>query len=307
MPKRLALLGLSASVVLSIVALLNGIAFQKVAGAIGIIFVGYCWLKGKSVGAMATDVGLKIGSPRMQNASFESDQIRLPRADQNSLSVGQAVAPTSPKELWVSTVMNAEIAQSDFVFYLHDELEKDAALSAKSDALGNTILDAFANKPFSDSDYPKRLVWHSRTKQNFDRLPPVSIRSFLLLRADVATIFARHDLGETKLVPVGLYDRDNITKFEDKAFFLVPRGGQKTIDTTEPVAGLRKIRHTDPPRFWLGGVEADLSQLRVIDMPKCPPACWMDPRIPNALFLNNALVKDLQDAGHDKAFYLTNI
>ncbi|MCF2872371.1 hypothetical protein L0664_14950 [Octadecabacter sp. G9-8] len=210
-------------------------------------------------------------------------------------------------EVWVSTVMNAEAAQSGFVFYRYEEQQEDAALSAKAEALSKTLLDVFANKPFSDNDYPKRLVWHSRTKKKFDGLPPVSLHGFLLLRADVAKIFARHDLGETQLVPVDLYDRDNESKFDDQAFLLVPRGGQKTIDTTEAVSGLRKIRHTDPPRFFLGGVEADLSQLRTIQMPKNTPACWMDPNIPNALFLSGALVNDLHAAGHSKDFYLTNI
>lgn len=214
------------------------------------------------------------------------------------------------KDIWVSTVMNSEAAQSGFVFYRYDDAQQDPEQEQKAAALEQTLLSVLMAKPFGDDDYPKRMVWDPVNKATrFDGLPPVSIRRLLVLRADVADIFARHKLGDARLVPVDLYDSDNTTKFDDQAYLLVPRGARKTVETTEAVQGLRKIRYTNPPRFHLGGVTEDLSGLSdiTLDMPDDTPACWMDPQIANAVFLNTALVNDLQAAGHAKHFYLTQL
>ncbi|CAN0478053.1 unnamed protein product [Hapterophycus canaliculatus] len=180
-------------------------------------------------------------------------------------------------------------------------------MKEKALALSDTLLRALSGKPFTHDEYPKRMVWHSRKKKTFDGLPPVSIHGFWLLREDVADIFSRHNLGDMKLVEMELYDRDNATKFDDRAFMLVPGGGRKTIDTTVNASGLKKVNSSNPPRYFLPSPNDELKDLRAMDLSEDGVACWVDPDVPYALFLNSVLANDLIAAKLNKPFYLIQI
>ncbi|MEO9821124.1 MAG: DUF1963 domain-containing protein [Paracoccaceae bacterium] len=81
MTKQLPFILICTTAVIIIVGLITTIGFQNTIGAFGVIFVGFCWWKGKNVRAMATEAGLKIGSAKRTVAPSESYDFEFPKAD----------------------------------------------------------------------------------------------------------------------------------------------------------------------------------------------------------------------------------
>lgn len=120
----------------------------------------------------------------------------------------------------------------------------------------------------------------------------------------MAEVFARHNLGEAKLLPLDLYDRKRTVKFDQQLFALIPGNDRRTIDTEVTCKAIRPIRYTDPQRYMLGSLEYDYSEIATFDQPDDDIACWMDSQVSGTLFFDEALVKDLTAAGFADRFVL---
>lgn len=211
------------------------------------------------------------------------------------------------KKVWLCAVHNDEKAQSNFLFYRYEDWTTSETLEAEVKVFNATVKRIREGEAVPIEVLPTRLTLVDRAKNASRQLPPVCANTFLLLRRDIADIFKRHDLGDTRLLPLDLYDIDMTTKLPEQLFALVPGGSQKTIDLAENNSGLQFVHFSDPPKYFLGAPNDDLTNLRAVDMPDDNIACWIDGAVPYAVFLSDALVSDLATAGLDQAFCLYSI
>lgn len=205
--------------------------------------------------------------------------------------------------IWTSDIKARTEAQTAFGFWRRADAKPGQMFPDGVMELGEVFRRVRLGEPFSDDEYPKRLVWDDDNAKPYSgKVAPVFTNGFVFLRDDVAAIFSGFDLCETTLVPFDLYEQDNTTKIDVKVFALVLRSWVRTIDLTSP--NLRKVRYSDPPRFKLPHDTDAWADIKVLDLPADCPAFWADPRIDDNIFLRSDLAEALVDGGLEKAFLL---
>lgn len=205
--------------------------------------------------------------------------------------------------IWTSDIEARSEALSAFSFWRRADAKPGQMFPDGATELGDVLNRISRGEPFSDDEYPKRLVWDDGNAKPYSgKVPAVFTNGFIFLRQEVAEIFSGFDLGDATLVPFDLYEQDNTTKIDVKAFALVSRSRLRTIDLDSP--NLRKVRYSNPPNFKMPLEPDDLANLKVLDLPADCPAYWADPRIDFSIFMNSDLANALVDAGYGTDFFL---
>ncbi|MEP3295763.1 hypothetical protein, partial [Litoreibacter sp.] len=101
------------------------------------------------------------------------------------------------KDVWASTLEGeASSSLSRFSFWRKKDRNADPAIKAKSIELTKLYHRAAFGLPFDAREIRTRMTWAPWDNKKFKGLLPASFQLFPLLRADVAEIFRRHDLGD---------------------------------------------------------------------------------------------------------------
>ncbi len=208
--------------------------------------------------------------------------------------------------IWTSEIERRSEAQTAFGFWRRADAKPGQMFPDGATELGDVLRRIRLGEPFSDDEYPRRLVWDDGDAKPYaGKVRRVFTNGFVFLRDDVAAIFSRFDLGDATLVPFDLYEQDNTTQIDVKVFGLVSRSRLHTIDPTSP--DLRKVRYSDPQRYFLPTDKTAWTKVRLLDLPVDRPDYWGDPAIDDCIFLSSDLAEALVDAGLEKAFFLRKL
>lgn len=188
--------------------------------------------------------------------------------------------------IWTSDIEARTEAQSAFGFWRRADAKPGQMFPDGATELSDVFKRIRNGEPFSDGEYPKRLVWDDGNAKPYSgKVPAVFTSGFIFLRHDVAEVFFGFDLGDATLVPFDLYEQNNATKIDVKVFALVSRSRRRTIDLDSP--NLRKVRYSNPPKFGLPFEPDAFSDLKVLDATSrnsCQWPVWMAPAL-QAIFV----------------------
>jgi hypothetical protein len=155
-----------------------------------------------------------------------------------------------------------------------------------------------------DDEFPSRL--YLEASQRFTgRIPEVmGSGKFAIFHRDIAALLAGHDLGDTVLRPVELIDGDGETVLSRNHLLVHFRNPRPTLD----IAASHSLRQGPARPGAVPHVDILYSRLgEPVDFVALAgaekgPELWIDPRVPAAVFLSDALARRLLDAGLGHAF-----
>lgn len=131
---------------------------------------------------------------------------------------------------------------------------------------------------------PTKLIFSGKNYNPPMRMPHVFAWTTLYVSAAFASVLTQFDLGNTRLIPVTLFDK-KMQEMTDWSYFSVVIGeARKTVR-----GGRALIENTDQPgEFSLNSPLEDGAVEVFSDLPT-KPDLWVDPNIRGALFLSDRL------------------
>jgi hypothetical protein len=217
--------------------------------------------------------------------------------------MGKAPRPrraVAPPVLWIRKVrLSPQLMRPfDDRQLRRDELRKptgdDFALQART----------WNGEALCDDEMPSRL-WHGATLRFAGALPAVLSKGrFACVQDKLAALLRLHDLGDTVLRPVELVDGDWETILSRDHLLLYIRNPRPTLD----IVASRSLRQEPARPGTIPHVDILYSQIgEPVDCvglkgAENGPDLWIDPRIPGAVSLSDALARRLGDAGLGASF-----
>lgn len=142
--------------------------------------------------------------------------------------------------------------------------------------------------PFDPEIMPDKLFWGRNGRFN-DTLPPIFHNGFTYLRADVAELVERCDLGAAALRGMALYQNDGVTPVGQTVYAIVIGNGKETLDYG---ASQLEAHPNEEGRFVLPlSTMGKRFKLRAGFAPIAD--IWADPRVSEGFFLSGRLVEAL--------------
>ncbi len=151
-----------------------------------------------------------------------------------------------------------------------------------------------------------RLFWRTPGQTPFPgSVPPVIANGGIFLREDVVKVLREFDLDQAQLFPVEIFDTDRAGSTGVIVWWLNPVNNKPTVDPVrselrQPRVGIKVLSYYLVPTWLRTGhrkIMTHHSALGGADI-------WIDPVLPEVLFMTDRLARRLVKDGWQKAFQL---
>ena len=153
-------------------------------------------------------------------------------------------------------------------------------------------------------------VWHYNSKAEYNTDPFINGGGWPMVSELAKAVLEQFDLGNTVFHPLKLMDSTETYLTTSEPYYFLNVGNKRSMGNYSALGpnGVigSPLRNVADGRLYLPQIQRE-SELVVVPEALVGPDIWLDPKVPKLLFLSDALVSGLKDAGADKGWGLVRV
>ncbi|SDX63798.1 hypothetical protein SAMN05444358_10851 [Ruegeria halocynthiae] len=149
-------------------------------------------------------------------------------------------------------------------------------------------------------------VWHYNSKAEYYTAPFISGGGWPLVSETAKGILEQFDLRETVFHPLTLIDSTESYLTTPEPYYLLNVGNKRSVGNYDVLGPEGDVRSPLSNRYGKTYLPRSNQEKALVVVPEAlgGPDIWLDPKVPNLLFLSDHLVSGLKSNGVDKGWGL---